>query len=366
MPCDRIKAWMGDHLDGCLDAARVRDLNAHLADCEACRLEWDELRQTVALIRGLKPLAPPADLVASVHQRLAAPQPTRLAVFWRVLNLPQTRVALAASVVILVGFYGWRTLPISPVAPEYEVSALRETARDSLQKSEGGIWKKLESGDKLADVKRQPPGLSVGSESSDREERPVVAFAAQAARADRMQEAVKEPVAAAAAEMSPKRAVAASGGSIAADSVMPMKADAAPSVAKSVAPASPLTSRPETDSLQPLQREIVLAGGDAAAARQILARYVVRAKTRERNELKQEGYAGAASRAAVSDEAKADTAGLSGWINAADYDRLLADLKAAGTVTLRPVEPSKKGTKETAASESGRVWVSIVLPPPEK
>jgi hypothetical protein len=180
-----------------------------------------------------------------------------------------------------------------------------------------------------------------------------------------MQEAVKEPVAAADAEMSPKRAVA-SGEGIASDSAMPMKAAAAPSVAKSVAPASPLTSRLETESVQPIHREIVLAGGDAAAARQILARYVVRAKTRERNELKQEGTADSARRAAVSDEAKADTAGLSGWINAADYDRLLADLKAAGTVTLRPVEPSKKGAKETAASESGRVWVSIVLPPPEK
>jgi hypothetical protein len=421
---------MGDHLDGCLDAARVQDLNAHLADCEACRREWDELRQTVALIRGLKPLAPPADLVASVHQRLAAPQPTRLAVFWRVLNLPQTRVALAASVVILVGFYGWRTLPISPVAPEAfapsvcrmastpaadtpadapvetvapavytdmnrtpippgeapmataapavhgdldEVSAHRETARDSLQKSEGGIWKKLASDDKLAEVKRQPPGLSVGSESSDREERPVVAFAAQAARVDRMQEAVKEPVAAAEAEMAPKRAVA-SGGGIASDSAVSLEAAAAPAVAKSVAPASPLLSRLETEPVQPLQREIVLAGGDAAAARQILARYVVRAKTRERNEVKQEGDAGAASRASAPASGPGeiiggtigDTAGLSGWINAADYDRLLADLKAAGTVTLRPVEPSKKGTKETAASESGRVWVSIVLPPSGK
>ena len=125
MPCERIKAWMGDHLDGCLDAARVRDLDAHLAGCEVCRREWDDLRQTVALIRGLTPLAPPADLVASVRQRLAAPQPTRLAVFWRVLNLPQTRVALAASVVILVGVYGWRTLPISPVAPEAFAPSVR-------------------------------------------------------------------------------------------------------------------------------------------------------------------------------------------------------------------------------------------------
>jgi hypothetical protein len=415
---------MGDHLDGCLDAARIRELNAHLADCEACRREWDELRQTVTLIRSLTPLAPPVDLVASVRQRLATPQPTRLAVFWRVLNLPQTRVALAASVVILVGLYGWRNrtirsgaledlapsarrmastpaadapadAPVETVAPAVykdmnrtpippaetpmataapavrenldEVSAHRETARDSLQKSEGGIWKKLESDDTLADVKRQPPGLSVGSESPDREERPVVAFAAQAVRADRMQEAVKEPIAA--AEMSPKRAVA-SGGSIAADSAVALEAAAAPSVAKIVVPASPLASSPETESVQPLQREIVLAGGDAAAARQILARYIVRAKTRERNEVKQEGYAAAASRASASASKPGgiidETADLSGWINAADYDRLLADLKAAGTVTLRPVEPPGKGATETPASESGRVWVSIVLPPPEK
>jgi hypothetical protein len=418
---------MGDHLDGCLDAARVQDLNAHLADCEACRREWDDLRQTVALIRSLTPLAPPADLVASVRQRLATPQPTRLAVFWRVINLPQTRVALAASVVILVGLYGWRNrsirsgaledlapsarrmastpaadapadAPVETVAPAVykdkdrapipppeapmataapavhanldEVSAHRETARDALQKSEGGIWKKLESSDKLADVRRQPPGLSVGNESPEREERPVVAFGA---RADRMRDAVKEPVTEADAKMSPKRAVA-SGGSIAADSAVALEAAAAPSVAKSVAQASPLASRPETEPVQPLQREIVLTGGDAAAARQILARYVVRAKTRELKEVKQEGYAAAASRASAPASKPGgiiggtigDTAGLSGWINAADYDRLLADLKAAGTVTLRPVQPPGKGAKETPAAESGRVWVSIVLPPPGK
>ncbi|MBM4163256.1 MAG: hypothetical protein FJ222_02265 [Lentisphaerae bacterium] len=406
MPCERIKAWMSDHLDGRLDAARVRDLNAHLAGCEACRREWNDLRQTVALIRSLTPLAPPVDLVDSVRQGLAASRPTRLAVFWRVLNRPQIRVALAASVVILVGFYGWRNLTISPVTPEECVSAAcrqvdapavdtladamkvppptvvgkdqdlaprpadapvtviapvggnrlekmpaaQAEERHSLQRRDG-IWEKRESSDPSADEKRQPPGLSIGDASLEREEPSVVTFAA---RAQRMPEAVTEPVAAA-----EERAVAFEAGADASDDGVTLDAAAAPSVAKRVAKA-PLASRMATD-VHPLQREIVLTGGDPAAARQILARYVVRAKTREMKE----GYTAAASRVTSSDKAKADTAGLSGWINAADYDRLLADLKVAGTVTFRPVEPSEKDAQATPASESGRVWVSIILPPPE-
>ncbi len=129
MRCERIKEWMGEHLDGCLDADRTREMNEHLTGCDACRRELEELRQTVALLRDMPAVMPPADLIPSVHRRLAQQPESPVLIFWRVLSLPQTRVAAAAALLIMAGTYGWRTLTAGHGGAESDRVTSRQMAR---------------------------------------------------------------------------------------------------------------------------------------------------------------------------------------------------------------------------------------------
>jgi hypothetical protein len=128
MRCERIKEWMGEHLDGCLDADRTREMNEHLTGCDACRRELEELRQTVALLRDMPAVMPPADLIPSVHRRLSQQPESPMLIFWRVLSLPQTRVAAAAALLIMAGTYGWRTLTAGHGGPESDLVTSRQMA----------------------------------------------------------------------------------------------------------------------------------------------------------------------------------------------------------------------------------------------
>ena len=128
MRCERINQWLGEHLDGSLDADRTREVNEHLAGCATCRRELEELRQTVALVRGLAPVAQPADLLPSVHRRLAQPRETPWMICWRVLSLPQTHVAAAAALFMMIGLYGWRTLTADHSRVESDLAAPRSLA----------------------------------------------------------------------------------------------------------------------------------------------------------------------------------------------------------------------------------------------
>jgi hypothetical protein len=73
----------------------------------------DELRQTVEMIRSMEEVPPPVDLLVRIHRRLAERKAPGRA-FWRVLSLPQTRVALAAALLMIVFIYGYQS--IAPVS----------------------------------------------------------------------------------------------------------------------------------------------------------------------------------------------------------------------------------------------------------
>jgi len=106
MRCDDISEWMSASIDGHLDEQQKALLQAHLDGCENCREAFETLKQTVSLLQELDPVAPPADLLQTVHARLE-PRRGRL-ISWLVFNRPQVRVALAASLVVVVCLYGLR------------------------------------------------------------------------------------------------------------------------------------------------------------------------------------------------------------------------------------------------------------------
>ncbi len=122
MRCDDIRELMSESIDGRLDAERQKLLSAHLAECADCRREFDELKQAVSLVHKVEPVQPPSDLLQKIHSRIREPR-SRVVEFppagreedgraagkvRHFFSLPQTRVAIAAGIVLTICFYGWR------------------------------------------------------------------------------------------------------------------------------------------------------------------------------------------------------------------------------------------------------------------
>lgn len=121
MNCRQAKELIPGCVDGTLEPPRARELSDHLAGCEQCRGELEDVRKTVALVRGLAPVTAP-DLVAGVRARLNAEargeRARRPALSWPSLTSPQVRIALAAGLLIVVGFYGMKEMGGGRNAPK--------------------------------------------------------------------------------------------------------------------------------------------------------------------------------------------------------------------------------------------------------
>lgn len=81
---DHVTEWLGAYHDGELSEARVRLVEAHLAECAACQAELDELQALSALLQATPPegdLLPAerfvANLTLSLPHRSASSHPYR-------------------------------------------------------------------------------------------------------------------------------------------------------------------------------------------------------------------------------------------------------------------------------------------------
>ena len=94
---------LGDHLEGDLTPEEFTRVDAHLADCSACAAELRELRETVALLRGLPDPVPSPHLAAGVMQRIAAEDEShgRVIELFRGAAQPRFVAALAAGIAAL-------------------------------------------------------------------------------------------------------------------------------------------------------------------------------------------------------------------------------------------------------------------------
>ncbi|MEI6149647.1 MAG: zf-HC2 domain-containing protein [bacterium] len=373
MRCERINQWLGEHLDGSLDADRTREVNEHLAGCATCRRELEELRQTVALVRGLAPVAPPADLLPSVHRRLAQPHEAPWMICWRVLSLPQTRMAAAAALFMMIGLYGWRTLTADHGRVENDVAAPRTlaTVRPAPAQDRASLSSILQDSkmERVAESTTPSPvpadKPAVAEANAPRElEASGRVWAEPAPKVRREKKKASQAFKAGltvgeGSEIAPDRETAVAGFAAAgpAEKLAPAKSLAKeeratrPTAAQPAAPPAVLAkpARQET-------REIALTTRDRAAVRKILDQYVVPGKEALHSEgaSAPAGKMGAKGGASRLDQSAGTETLITGWIPAARYKQLLADLKSVETTSL----PETRERKSLADTDDLRLTLS--------
>ena len=114
--CPQVRSFMGDYLDGELDAARKESLALHFALCRPCREELLVQRQLQAVVSTLPPTASPALWIrARVREKLAAGR-----LRFRPLLFPAWRSATARSLGLATALAGavlallWLVPPLQP------------------------------------------------------------------------------------------------------------------------------------------------------------------------------------------------------------------------------------------------------------
>lgn len=104
MDCPRAQELLSEHLEGSLDDATLRTLEAHLATCAECRRLREAVTEVVEALKSYPVLDPPVGLANraaayAVARSKAAP---RVALRWPVLGLPIELQVLAASLALVV------------------------------------------------------------------------------------------------------------------------------------------------------------------------------------------------------------------------------------------------------------------------
>ena len=138
MQCDRIQSWLADYAVGGLKPSARAAVEAHLAQCPACRRELAALRNTAQLVGDLGLDEPPADLWRRIEREIAA-TPQRLSLgerlrAWQAQQAGGRRSAplgwaVAVAVLVLAAFAGPRVSEaLWPVAPRAEAVTIAAEA----------------------------------------------------------------------------------------------------------------------------------------------------------------------------------------------------------------------------------------------
>ncbi len=72
MRCHDIQEKLSVYIDGMLDPSEASRVKQHIASCAECRMEYDDLRAAVEMIRELPEVAPPPGFRESLVQRVRA------------------------------------------------------------------------------------------------------------------------------------------------------------------------------------------------------------------------------------------------------------------------------------------------------
>lgn len=115
MQCREAREFFSPWLDGELAAEEREALQRHLAECPACRAEWERWQEISRALRGMKaPVAAPPGFLAAANARLAARQRVRPWQSMRRLVAAAAAVALVIAGSLSYAARGlWQHLPVT-------------------------------------------------------------------------------------------------------------------------------------------------------------------------------------------------------------------------------------------------------------
>lgn len=135
-----IQGKLAGYLDGKLSQSEMRRVEQHLAECEMCRIDRDQVRSGMSLMSEL-PLVPAPDgiwdAIEAAHQKTSSQYPQKLMTLWDRLKPVPTRpdsatrvAALYCAIVAVAAVIYWAT--VHQHQSSWEVVGLRgSTAIDS-------------------------------------------------------------------------------------------------------------------------------------------------------------------------------------------------------------------------------------------
>ena len=129
MKTDAFTSQLSEYLDDELSRAQRESVDAHLSECEACRITLAELRAVVAKAASVKDSSPTVDLWPGIEFRItAAPAASRVSPFRRALTarlsftIPQVAAA-GLTLMLLSGGLVWMARSGDPRADVPAVQA---------------------------------------------------------------------------------------------------------------------------------------------------------------------------------------------------------------------------------------------------
>jgi anti-sigma factor RsiW len=122
MSCKRMEERILPYVDGRVKESDRREMEAHLAECAACRLRVNEFRTVTGLLDELPRIEPSTAFDARVYARVAA-EPAKQS--WWAWFAPSPRVAFAASMLLLATVWiGAHTNSNQPTIAQEDIPVL--------------------------------------------------------------------------------------------------------------------------------------------------------------------------------------------------------------------------------------------------
>jgi hypothetical protein len=102
MKCRDIEKKFSAYLEGIVSSEEKEGLENHLSSCQSCRKALEELKKTVALVKGLEQVDPPPWFTQKTMSRVRAEQESRKSILQRLFYPLHIKVPLEAFATVLI------------------------------------------------------------------------------------------------------------------------------------------------------------------------------------------------------------------------------------------------------------------------